>query len=52
MKNKTAKVMTQGIEDIERAVWYARLAFGAFPEFDNQVPAAPEKCEPVFNVMP
>lgn len=43
---------SQQIEDIERAAWFARLAFGIFPESGNQPPAAPQKPVAVFNVMP
>lgn len=40
------------IEDIERASWYARLAFGIYQEDDNPPPAAPEKSATIFHVMP
>ena len=47
---KTKK--TQNIEDLERAAWYARLAFGIYQEKIVKPEAAPEKRETVFYVMP
>ena len=43
---------TQKIEDIERAVWYARLAFGMYQEKERTPSALPEKPKQVFNVIP
>jgi hypothetical protein len=40
------------IEDIERADWYARLAFGVYSETVKAPSAQPERTTPVFNVMP
>ena len=40
------------IEDVERAAWYARLAFGIYQEKAKNPPAAPEKSESTFQVMP
>jgi len=43
---------TEKIEDIERAAWYVRLAFGVYPEKGSTPPAAPEKSKPGYNVIP
>jgi len=43
---------TQKIEDIERAAWYARLAFGIYQEKVIKPVAKPEKPESAFYVMP
>ena len=51
MKTEKA-VMTTKIEDIERAAWYARLAFGIYQETKSKQLAEPEKPEPAFFVMP
>jgi len=48
----TATRKIQNIEDIERAAWYARLAFGIYQEKVVKPAAAPEKPEPAFYVMP
>ncbi|MBT8439973.1 MAG: hypothetical protein KJO91_09615 [Gammaproteobacteria bacterium] len=48
--NRTLK--TQDIEDIERAAWYARLAFGTYQEKVAKPAKTPEKPEPTFFVMP
>ncbi len=42
----------QQIEDIERAAWYARLAFGIYQEKVIKPAAKPVKPETVFYVMP
>lgn len=42
----------QNIEDIERAAWYARLAFGIYQENVITPEAKPEKPETAFYVMP
>lgn len=42
----------QRIEDIERAAWYARLAFGIYQEAEVKPTATPEKPEQAFHVMP
>ena len=44
--------MTTKIEDIERAAWYARLAFGIYQEVESKQPAGAKKSEPAFYVMP
>jgi len=46
------KTKTQKIEDIERAAWYARLAFGIYQEKLTKPVAKPEKPESSFYVMP
>ena len=43
---------TRKIEDIERAAWYARLAFGIYQENENPPPAKPTQSEKVFVVLP
>ena len=45
MDNKT-------IEELERAAWYARLAFGFYQDKATSPPAIPEKAEVTFNVLP
>ena len=42
----------QTIENIERAAWYARLAFGFCQESNNSIPVMPEKSDSTFYVMP
>ena len=42
----------QTIEDLERAAWFARLAFGVYPESDDIEPVVPKKPAPVFYVIP
>ena len=39
------------IQDIERAAWFARLAFGAYPEKNIRYPENPKKPTPYFEVM-
>jgi hypothetical protein len=51
MKNVKTTKNSSRINDIERAAWYARLAFGIYSE-SGQPPAAPAKRAPVFNVIP
>ena len=51
MKKELTKMKTQKMEDIERAAWYARLAFGFYQEKQTP-PAVPEKSEPAFYVIP
>lgn len=51
MKKELNKMKTRKIEAIERAAWYARLAFGFYQEKQTP-PAVPEKSEPIFHVMP
>jgi hypothetical protein len=46
------KVKPQTPEEIERAAWYARLAFGIYTEAVNAPPGPPERTTPGFNVMP
>lgn len=43
---------TRKIEDIERAAWYARLAFGMYQEKESVPPALPEKSKQIFYVIP
>lgn len=52
MNNAMIKTTTQNIEDIERAAWYARLAFGIYQEKPTNPPAAPEKSDSAFYVLP
>ena len=52
MKNKLMKKKTVSIEDIERAAWYARLAFGMYQEKTDKQLALPKKSEITFCVMP
>ena len=52
MKELQRKLETQNIEEIERAAWYARLAFGIDQEITRNTSAKPEKPEPTFHVMP
>ena len=42
----------QNIEDLERAAWYARLAFGIYQEKAIKPAVKPEKSENAFYVMP
>ena len=46
------KKRTASIEDIERAAWYARLAFGMYQEKTDKQPVGPKKSEITFCVMP
>jgi hypothetical protein len=48
----TAIRKNQNLEDIERAAWYARLAFGICQEEVVKPAAAPEKPETAFYVIP
>jgi len=45
---------THKIEDVERAAWYARLAFGIYQEksANAKPPAPPEKSQSTFYVLP
>ena len=49
---KKEKAGMTKIEDIERAAWYARLAFGIYQETESRQSAEPKKSEPAFYVMP
>ncbi len=40
------------IEDLERAAWYARLAFGVYQDKPVSPPAVPKKAEATINVLP
>lgn len=40
------------IEDLERAAWYARLAFGVYQDKPISPPATSKKAEVTFNVLP
>jgi hypothetical protein len=51
MKKRQIKKKTVTIEDIERAAWYARLAFGTYQE-KATLPAMIDKSQPTFDVMP
>jgi hypothetical protein len=42
---------SQKIEDIERAAWYARLAFGHFEEA-IALPVATDQPKPIYDVLP
>ena len=52
MKQEKPKMKLKNIKDIERAAWFARLAFGTSVGKNATVPNAPKKTAPVFHVMP
>jgi len=43
---------TQKIEDLERAAWYARLAFGMYREKASTQPVVTEKPKQIYYVIP
>lgn len=51
MKQDQTKMKTQTIEDIERAAWFARLAFGTYQEKESTPQAPPEKLKQIFYVI-
>ena len=52
MKNEISKIDKENIQAIERAAWYARLAFGIQPDADNVPAAKPLNRDHIFQVMP
>ena len=52
MKKELTEMKTRTIEDVERAAWYARLAFGIYREKESTPPAPPEKSKQIFYVIP
>lgn len=51
MKQTTTHNRPRNMADIERAAWFARLAFGAPGTCIEQAPAQPPR-KPVFQVLP
>lgn len=41
----------KNLNDLQRAAWFARLAFGVSTDL-NSIPKAPEKSQAVFHVIP
>lgn len=50
--NKDRVESIQTLRDIERAAWYARLAFGSSTEEEVWLPSRPEPQASTFCVMP